>query len=36
MYEEIAGAPLIRDDEEGFFSRDIDGQLVRLDTPTAG
>ncbi len=24
----------IRDDDEGLFSRDIDGQLVRLDTPT--
>ncbi|MBA3960412.1 MAG: cyclic nucleotide-binding domain-containing protein [Chthoniobacterales bacterium] len=24
----------IRDDDEGLFSRDIDGQLVRLDKPT--
>ena len=24
----------IRDDDEGLFSRDIDGQLVRLDSPT--
>ena len=24
-----------REDDEGLFSRDIDGQLVRLDTPTA-
>ena len=24
----------IRDDDEGLFSRDINGQLVRLDTPT--
>ena len=36
MNEEIGAAPLIRDDDEGLFSRDIDGQLVRLDTPTAG
>src|SRR5262245_6343327 len=25
-----------RDDDEGLFSRDINGQLVRLDTPTEG
>ena len=25
---------LIRDDDEGLFSRDFDGQLVRLDSPT--
>src|ERR1043166_3630222 len=24
----------VRDDDEGLFSRDINGQLVRLDTPT--
>ena len=36
MNAEIGAAPLIRDDDEGLFSRDIDGQLVRLDTPTAG
>lgn len=24
----------VRDDDEGLFSRDIDGQLVRLDAPT--
>src|SRR3954468_23169933 len=31
-----AGAPVLaaRDDDEGLFSRDINGQLVRLDTPT--
>jgi hypothetical protein len=29
--------PLVRDDEdEGLFSRDINGQLVRLDEPTEG
>jgi Fe-S-cluster-containing hydrogenase component 2 len=28
-------APLARDDDEGLFSRDINGQLVRLDAPTA-
>src|SRR5438093_2515490 len=27
-------APFIRDDDEGLFSRDINGQLVRLDAPT--
>src|SRR5437660_1176144 len=28
-------APLfVRDDDEGLFSRDINGQLVRLDEPT--
>lgn len=26
--------PAIRDDDEGLFSRDINGQLVRLDAPT--
>lgn len=26
--------PLVRDDDEGLFSRDINGQLVRLDSPT--
>jgi Fe-S-cluster-containing hydrogenase component 2/CRP-like cAMP-binding protein len=29
----VAGA---RDDEEGLFSRDINGELVRLDAPTEG
>src|SRR3954453_9216426 len=24
----------VRDDDEGLFSRDINGQLVRLDAPT--
>jgi len=28
-------APLARDDSEELFSRDINGQLVRLDAPTA-
>jgi len=27
-------APLARDDDEGLFSRDFKGQLVRLDAPT--
>ncbi len=26
--------PFIRDDDEGLFSRDFDGQLVRMDAPT--
>jgi Fe-S-cluster-containing hydrogenase component 2/CRP-like cAMP-binding protein len=26
--------PFIRDDDEGLFSRDINGQLIRLDSPT--
>src|SRR5438552_8555686 len=29
----VAGL-FVRDDDEGLFSRDINGQLVRLDTPT--
>ncbi len=35
MNQELVAGPLIRDDDEGLFGRDIDGQLVRLDTPTA-
>ena len=35
MNQELAAAPPIRDDDEGLFGRDIDGQLVRLDSPTA-
>ena len=31
--EFVAGL-FVRDDDEGLFSRDINGQLVRLDTPT--
>ena len=31
--EPVSG-PYIRDDDEGLFSRDINGQLVRLDSPT--
>src|ERR1700704_3935764 len=31
----VAGL-FVRDDDEGLFSRDINGQLVRLDTPTEG
>src|SRR5688500_3888614 len=30
---ELLSGP-IRDDDEGLFSRDIDGQLVRVDAPT--
>lgn len=35
MNQELVAGPGIRDDDEGVFSRDIDGQLVRLDAPTA-
>src|SRR6266853_5315748 len=31
---EIVSGLNIRDDDEGLFSRDINGQLVRLDAPT--
>jgi CRP-like cAMP-binding protein/Fe-S-cluster-containing hydrogenase component 2 len=31
---EPVASPFIRDDDEGLFSRDINGQLVRLDPPT--
>lgn len=31
---EPTGGLYIRDDDEGLFSRDINGQLVRLDAPT--
>src|SRR4051812_330155 len=31
---ELVAGPNMRDDDEGLFSRDIDGQLVRLDAPT--
>ena len=34
MSAEPLGGLFIRDDDEGLFSRDIDGQLVRLDSPT--
>ena len=34
MSTEILDGLFIRDDDEGLFSRDIDGQLVRLDSPT--
>lgn len=36
MNPELVEGLFIRDDDEGLFSRDIDGQLVRLDSPTAG
>jgi Fe-S-cluster-containing hydrogenase component 2/CRP-like cAMP-binding protein len=35
MNQELVAGALIRDDDEGLFSRDFDGQLVRLDSPTA-
>ena len=35
MNPELVEGLFIRDDDEGLFSRDIDGQLVRLDSPTA-
>ena len=31
---DLIGGPFIRDDDEGLFSRDISGQLIRLDAPT--
>src|SRR5581483_7219824 len=34
MPENIIGSPSIRDNDEGFFSRDESGQLIRLDAPT--
>jgi Fe-S-cluster-containing hydrogenase component 2 len=34
MIPELREGPTGRDDDEGLFSRDIDGQLVRLDSPT--
>ena len=34
LRDDIAIAVAPRDDDEGLFSRDINGQLVRLDTPT--
>src|SRR3954470_6104389 len=34
MIPELVAGPNVRDDDEGLFSRDIDGQLVRLDAPT--
>ena len=34
MIAEPAGGLFVRDDDEGLFSRDINGQLVRLDAPT--
>ena len=33
MAEEVQNL-FIRDDDEGLFSRDVDGQLVRVDAPT--
>ena len=35
MNELLSAGPGIRDDDETLFGRDIDGQLVRLDSPTA-
>ncbi|HEV7406609.1 MAG TPA: cyclic nucleotide-binding domain-containing protein [Chthoniobacteraceae bacterium] len=34
MIQDLVAGPNVRDDDEGLFSRDIDGQLVRLDAPT--
>lgn len=34
MIPDIFSGPLVRDDEEGLFSRNVNGQLVRLDAPT--
>ncbi len=34
MSPDSVASPLIRDDDEGLFNRDINGQLVRLDSPT--
>ncbi len=31
---DLIGGPFVRDDDEGLFSRDINGQLIRLDAPT--
>ena len=33
-FTELVAGPNIRDDDEGLFSRDINGQLVRFDAPT--
>src|SRR6266699_5004936 len=33
---ERSGGLFVRDDDEDLFSRDINGQLVRLDAPTQG
>ena len=35
MNPEFVEGLFVRDDDEGLFSRGIDGQLVRLDSPTA-
>src|SRR3954463_4452446 len=34
MIQDLVAGPNVRDDDEGLFSRDLDGQLVRLDAPT--
>jgi CRP-like cAMP-binding protein/Fe-S-cluster-containing hydrogenase component 2 len=34
MSDDAPRGPFVRDDDEGLFSRDINGQLVRLDAPT--
>src|SRR4051812_16838336 len=31
---ELDEVPFVRDDDEGLFSRDFNGQLIRLDAPT--
>ena len=35
MNQDIVAGPLVRDDDEGLFSRDLDGTLIRQDTPLA-
>src|SRR4051812_19859199 len=34
MIQDLVASLNVRDDDEGLFSRDINGQLVRLDAPT--
>src|SRR5215210_1298144 len=34
LLPETPAGLFVRDDDEGLFSRDINGQLVRLDAPT--
>src|SRR4051812_46737170 len=34
MIQDLVAGLNVRDDDEGLFSRDINGQLVRLDAPT--
>src|SRR3712207_9367484 len=34
LIPETPAGVFVRDDDEGLFSRDLNGQLVRLDAPT--